>query len=120
MADHNKTGTLGEKLAVDYLLHKGYEILETNWRSGHKEIDIIAKSNETLVIAEVKTRRSKAFEQPFEAVNDKKQEFLIDAAEYYLEEKELDLEVRFDIISIYLIKDNPEIDHIENAFSPLF
>ena len=51
-------GKNGEDLAVEYLVNKGYKILERNWRSGHKEIDIIAMDGDTLVVVEVKCRSS--------------------------------------------------------------
>ena len=54
---------------------------------------------------------------PIEAVNSRKQKLLIDAAEAYLEEKNLDFEMRFDIISVYHAQENiVKIDHLENAF----
>jgi len=58
MAKHNEFGKQGEELAAQFLMEKGYEILERNWRNRHKEIDIIAKDGEELVIVEVKTRKS--------------------------------------------------------------
>ena len=57
MAEHNELGKLGEQLARDFLIAKGYQILEQNWSCGHKEIDIIAMDGNELVIVEVKTRR---------------------------------------------------------------
>ena len=57
MAEHNDLGRLGEQLAHDFLIAKGYQILEQNWSCGHKEIDIIAMDGKELVIVEVKTRR---------------------------------------------------------------
>lgn len=120
MADHINTGKLGEEMAVKYLILKAYQILETNWRFGHKEIDIIAKNSNEIVFIEVKTRKSSYYEKPHEAVGMRKQELLIDAAEAFLEEREMDVEIRFDIISILLDKKEPQIEHIENAFTPLF
>ena len=120
MAEHIKTGKTGEKIALKFLQSKAYNILETNWRNGHKEIDIIAKQDEYLVFIEVKTRKSEYYEKPYEAVTRRKQELLIDAAEAYLEEYDLDIEIRFDIISILLIKNKTTIEHIEAAFTPLF
>ena len=60
MAKHNELGKLGEELAVQFLVDKGYEILEKNWRNKHKEIDIVAKDGSELVIVEVKTREFQA------------------------------------------------------------
>ncbi len=113
-----KFGNKGEKIALQFLKKKGYDILETNWFYGHKEIDIVAFKDNELIIVEVKTRSSNYFGEPYEFVDRKKQLFLIEAANGYLEEKGLDLPVRFDVISILIRNGKTEIFHIENAFSP--
>lgn len=113
-------GFLGENIAVEFLEKKDYQIRERNWRKNHKEIDIIAETKNELVIVEVKTRASNYFQNPEDAVDLKKQKFLIEAAEFYVEENNIDKDVRFDVISI-LINDNEiKIEHIENAFAPNF
>ena len=56
MAEHNELGKLGEELAVDFLIEKGYEILETNWRFQKAEVDIIAQKENILAVVEVKTK----------------------------------------------------------------
>ena len=118
MAEHNDFGKLGEELAVDYLTGKGYEILERNWRNIHKEIDIIAKDGKFLVIVEVKTRQTDEYGEPDIAVTRKKQRMLIAAANAYITRKGLDMETRFDIISIVFNDGEPVIDHIVDAFLP--
>ena len=118
MAEHNDFGKLGEELAVDYLTGKGYEILERNWRNVHKEIDIIAKEGKFLVIVEVKTRQTDEYGEPDIAVTRKKQRMLIAAANAYITRKGLDIETRFDIISIIFRDGEPVIEHIEDAFLP--
>lgn len=117
MAEHNDLGKLGEQLAVEFLTNKGFSILDTNWRFGNDEIDIIAKNKNTLVIAEVKTRRSNFFGEPEISVTKNKQRFMIRATEAYIQNKKLDLEVRFDIIAIVLSPFERQINHIEDAFS---
>ena len=109
-------GKLGEDLAVNYLINKGYQILERNWRSGHKEIDIIALDGDTLVAVEVKTRKSNTYGEPDIAVGAMKQKMLIWAADAYVRYKNLDVEVRFDIISIVITDTGEHIEHIEDAF----
>jgi putative endonuclease len=116
MAEHNELGKKGEELAAEYLLGKEYEIIEQNWRTGKDEIDIIAKHNNFLVIVEVKTRSTDYFGDPSEAVTDIKQKFLIRAADEYVNQKEIDLEIRYDIISIILKSNQYQIQHIEDAF----
>ena len=119
MAEHNQTGTTGEELAASFLEKKGYSVLEKNWRFGHEEIDILASKDSTLVVAEVKTRKSNFFGEPEEFVTRQKQKHLIKAANAYMEKNNLDLEVRFDIISIILSGNEQKIFHIEDAFHPI-
>ena len=118
MAEHIDFGKLGEELAVDYLVGKGYEILERNWRNIHKEIDIIAKDGKFLVVVEVKTRQTDEYGNPDIAVTKKKQRMLIAAANAYIFKNRLDVETRFDIISIVFKDGEPVIEHIEDAFLP--
>ena len=118
MAAHNEFGKQGEELAAQYLINKGYEILERNWCNIHKEIDIIAKDGKDLVIVEVKTRQTDEYGNPDVAVTKQKQWRLISAANAYVYQNRLDINTRFDIISIIIRDDIPEINHIEDAFLP--
>ena len=101
---------------MEYLTKKGYRILERNWHSGHKEIDIIALEGDTLVAVEVKTRKSDDYGEPDIAVGVMKQRMLIWAADAYVRYKQLDVDVRFDIISIIFADGDQRIEHIEDAF----
>ncbi|MBE2246878.1 MAG: YraN family protein [Candidatus Competibacteraceae bacterium] len=116
MAKHHDTGKKGEELAVQYLRNKGYDILHTNWRIGHKEIDIIAQIGNELVFVEVKSRRSLAFGSGDEAIDERKQKHMQEAAERYVEQFDLNQEVRFDIITIFFALGQYEIAHIPGAF----
>jgi putative endonuclease len=118
MSKHNELGIKGEILALEFLEKKGFTILEINWRFEKTEVDIIARHNNTLVIAEVKTRTGSTFGDPEESVGIAKQKNLAIAAEEYLEQQNLDMDVRFDIISITFGEAAPEIYHIEDAFFP--
>jgi len=118
MARHNELGKVGEELAAQFLTNKGYEILEKNWRNKHKEIDIIAKDGNELVIVEVKTRQSDEHGEPDLAVTYQKQTRLIYAANAYIFSHNLDINTRFDIISIVFDDGKPVIEHIEDAFLP--
>lgn len=119
MNRNRKTGIQGEEIATSYLKNLKYEILERNWRYVHKEIDIIARDQDCLVIVEVKTRTHKLFHDPVEDVNLKKQYFLIQAAEEYLYENKLDLDVRFDIIVVFIEQNRTQLEHIKDAFHPV-
>jgi putative endonuclease len=117
MAKHNETGIKGEQIAENFLLKKGYKILHRNWRFGRREVDIIALQGNMLVFIEVKTRSSYLFGYPEESIGSKKQGFLKQAAEAFMETEIAYTSARFDTISI-LMKDGElrEVVHFEDAF----
>lgn len=119
MADHNQLGQQGENLAVALLQKNGYSILAENWRFGKNELDIVARIGDTMVFVEVKTRSTDTFGNPSKSVSKGKQKRTIEAANAYLEKFEIDLEARFDIISIVTFGSKTNIDHMEDAFFPL-
>ena len=117
MAYHNELGKQGEKMAVAYLAKNGYDILEQNYYFDKAEIDIIIKKNkETIVVVEVKTRNSNFFGNPQDFVSPSKIKLLVKAANEYIISKNLDVEVRFDIIAVIKNKREEKIEHFENAF----
>lgn len=118
MSEGHKLGRKGEELAVAHLRSLGYEILETNWFSHHLEIDIIARDGNELVVVEVKARSTESYEHPSEAVSNKKIRFLVNAAEAYIQEKDIDLDTRFDVISIIYTGGGVELEHFKDAFYP--
>ncbi len=116
MAEHNELGKQGEELAVDFLQKNGYEILETNWTFQKAEVDIIAKIGNTLAIIEVKTRSSTDFGLPQDFVKPKKIQLLVKAVNEFVQSKDYDVEVRFDIIAIHKNGNEFIIEHLEDAF----
>jgi len=118
-APHLQTGEKGENIACEYLLNKGFTLIEKNWRFKRTEIDIIAKEKDTVVFIEVKTRSNTKFGFPEVFVSVKKQKDICFAANHYLESNNLDNKVRFDIIAINRIPNNWEIEHLEDAFFPM-
>ena len=118
MSKHIEKGIDGEKLAVQHLRGKGYEILHTNWKHGKAEVDIVAEKEGLIIIAEVKTRATDYFGAPEEAVHKQKERMLVKAAEAYLETNNIDKEIRYDVISIVLNDKQTKIDHIEDAIYP--
>ena len=118
MAQHNLLGNKGEMLAARYLAGEGLAVLEYNWRSGHKEIDLIAKERDVLVFVEVKTRSNESFGDAREAVTPRKMRNVILAAEAYMELKKIDLPVRFDVVTVVPVGDTHRIEHIREAFYP--
>jgi putative endonuclease len=107
MATHNTTGSFGEGLAADYLTQKGFTLLHQNWRHSHWEVDIIAYKGGVLHFIEVKTRRTKKFGHPEEAVTKKKLRNLINASEEYLYQFPKWKRIQFDILSISILKNEP-------------
>lgn len=116
MANHNELGKKGEQLAVDYLLKKGYDIVERNYRFDKAEVDIIAQQKDTLAIIEVKTRSTKDFGNPQDFVKPKQIKNLVKAVDEYVVVNDLDVEVRFDIIAIVKQGKGFDIEHLEDAF----
>ena len=113
-------GEKGEQLATDFLIEKGFEIIERNYRYGHGEIDIIAKdlSDGFTVFIEVKTRQNLDYGAPEYAITKNKQKQIKKMAELYLYDKEIEeLDCRFDVIAVLLEdNNNPSIKHYINAF----
>ncbi len=116
MSKHYELGREGEQLAVNYLLKKGYQILERNWRFQKAEVDIIALKEETLAVVEVKTRSSNEFGNPQDFVNQKKIRLLREAINEFVIQRNLDVEVRFDIIAITMRDSMEDIEHLKDAF----
>jgi putative endonuclease len=118
MKDRRKElGQAGEEMAAAALKKQGYKVLERNYVTPLGEIDLIARQGKTVVIVEVKTRKSTRFGSPQEAVSAAKQDKLRRLADYYLKEKRLNgATVRFDVVAITLINAGPEIEIIPNAF----
>ncbi len=110
-------GDTGEDLAAAALKKQGYKILERNYLTPLGEIDLIARQGKTLVIIEVKTRKSLRFGSPQEAVSAAKQAKLRRLADYYLKEKRLTgAPVRFDVVGILVADTGPQIEIIPDAF----
>ena len=113
MAAHNELGRWGEDQAAAFLEEKGYAIVERDWKSGHHDLDIVAKDGSTLVIVEVKTRRNRLYGNPEEAIDYRKRRSLLSAINHYTKSHRIYSQVRFDIISIVgNMGEKPEIDHI--------
>ncbi len=116
MAEHTELGKWGEEQACLLLESKGYEVIDRNWRYEKAEIDIICIMEQEVIFVEVKTTMTDEFGEPEEQVTHTKERLITNAADHYIEEKDIDKEARFDIISI--IKKNKSIKHIEDAFRP--
>lgn len=114
--EHLKMGVWGEELATAYLREKGYVILERDWHSTHRDIDIIARQGDYIVFVEVKTRRNRDFADPLQAVNYQKRKNLRLAINHYIHYRKFDNPWRFDVITVVgeMGSKMPEINHIED------
>lgn len=119
MKSKQNVGAQGEQLALLFLLGLGYTLLERNYRFHRGEIDLIVQKENTLVVVEVKARKEGTMLSPQQAVTRSKQKHLIRTANAYLQLYQLDVNTRFDIISIIGFGENARIEHLENAFYPL-
>jgi putative endonuclease len=112
-----KFGQEGEALAARYLKKNGYRIIEKNYRTKLGEIDIIAKDKDTLVFVEVKSRRSWQFGNPKAAVTPRKQRKISMVALHYLKSTHrTNVSARFDVATVTITHDKPQIEIIKNAF----
>jgi putative endonuclease len=110
-------GKGGERLAERYLQKKGYKIIERNYRCRRGEVDLIVLDRKVIVFVEVKTRSDHRFGTPLEAVENRKQQKMIQAAQFFLNEKGLhNREARFDVVGISWLGQEPAVEHVENAF----
>ena len=116
MAEHNELGKLGEELAVEFLRKERYRILETNWMFQKAEIDILAQKENILAVVEVKTRSSLDFGLPQDFVKPKKIQLLVKAVDAFVSERDLDIQVRFDIIAVHKEDKSFVIEHLIDAF----
>lgn len=115
--DRQALGAYGEGLAADYLRNLGMVILHRNWRCDAGELDLVARDGDTLVICEVKTRRSVSHGSPLEAVGRRKIVKLRELAlRYVLEQRIGPRTIRFDVIGVLQPWDEPPVvRHVRNV-----
>jgi putative endonuclease len=110
-------GTNGENVAANFLLQKGYNIIERNWRYKHWEIDLIVSKENKLHFIEVKTRTSKQFGNPEESIGTKKMTALKNGIEQYLLQHTEWLLIQIDVVAIIMNNEKvEEIFFIEDVF----
>lgn len=110
-------GQQGEEIAVGYLQKEGYGILDRNFRTRYGELDVICMKKDILVFVEVKTRRSETYGTAEEALTAKKIEHIRKVALHYLNSHPVrHKEIRFDVITILMRNDEPQLNHIIAAF----
>lgn len=117
--NNTELGAFGESMAERYLINKGLRIIDKNVRFKKWEADIIAEDGDKLVVIEVKTRQTAEIGEPWRAVTKAKQRQIIQVANHYVCQHQIDKHTRFDIVSIVHNSYRTNIEHIEDAFYPL-
>lgn len=121
MADHNNFGAWGEKVAEEYLRHKGYSILDRDWKYMHKDLDVVAYEDDTqtLVIVEVKTRHNENITTALQAVDREKQKNLVRTAFAFARSTgHFFPNIRFDVITIVGDDSNYDLQHYKGIIKP--
>ncbi len=116
MAQHNITGKQGEELAATWLAENGYTLLHRNWRHKNWELDFIAYKGKRLHIVEVKTRTSAYLGLPEDNLDNKKMQYLINAAEEYLYQNPQWQQLQFDVLAVTISNDGVEYFLIEDVY----
>jgi putative endonuclease len=112
------TGARAEKIAVEFLQQQGFTIRNTNWRIGHKEIDIVAEKDGRIHVVEVRSLNSSFFQQPYQSIDRLKQRNLIAAANAYILRHSLTMEVQLDVVSVVFNGGTHTLDYFPNAIYP--
>ncbi len=122
--ERNVLGKKGEDLALEYLLQRGMVLLARNWRSGHKELDLVMEEGNFIRVVEVKARSWPAMADPLANVDNSKRRKVISAARGFLIARKKEgllptgREVVFDVVSILFNGDAFKIEYIRDAFAP--
>lgn len=110
-----QVGDCGEQAAAEYLEKQGYIILARNFRTGHGEVDIIARQENVLVFVEVKTRSSNQYGYPEHSVTPRKRRHILSSAEEYIHAHPEFHTWRLDVIAVEYETGEAKITHFENA-----
>lgn len=112
-------GKKGEREALEYLLRRGYKLIEKNWRCHHLEVDLIMSDGENVRFIEVRSRTEPILTEPYLTVDRAKRHRIISAARSYVFKHKIDAEARFDIVSVVFSHEDCDISYIPDAFNLL-
>ncbi len=110
---NKKTGGIGESLALEYLLKKGFELVLRNYSTRFGEIDLIMRDKDVLVFVEVKAKKSEDWGTPEEMFTQSKYRKVKNMGVVYLHGK--DVLCRIDMVAVDLFVDLPVIRHYPNV-----
>ena len=110
-------GELGERIAERWLRGRGWRIMQRRFRSGHRDIDLVAERDGVVAFVEVKARRGGEFGDPVEAVDWRKQRELGRSAKVWIARHgRRDEAYRFDVVGVLVDGSRVRVRHIEDAF----
>jgi putative endonuclease len=110
-------GLAGERVAERWLQRRGWRVLQRRYRSGHRDIDLVAQQDSLVAFVEVKARTGDSFGDPVEAVNWKKRNELVRSAWTWIDRHGRAGEsYRFDVIGVLVTGGRVRVRHVENAF----
>jgi putative endonuclease len=112
-AAHLMRGESAEEQAHNFLIKNGLKPVTRNFRCKQGELDLIMTDQQTLVIIEVRFRKTDKYGSAAESVTRAKQSRIIAATHVYLSSQKTDCPIRFDVVAI---SGNGNIDWIKNAF----
>lgn len=113
----NAFGELGERIAVRWLKRGGWKILHRRFRSGHRDIDVVAELDGLIAFVEVKARSGLDFGGPLEAVHHHKRRELAKSAQTWIDRHGRAGEnYRFDVMGVLLHQTRVYIRHVPGAF----
>ena len=111
-------GEIGERVAERWLRRKGWRIMQRRFRSGHRDIDLVAERDGLVAFVEVKARKGAEFGGPVEAVNWRKQRELTRSAHVWISRHGRPSDsYRFDVIGVLVAGSTVRVRHVEDAFA---
>jgi putative endonuclease len=117
-AARQELGKRGEAIAARWLRRRGWRIVAARFRSGHRDVDLIAERDGTVAFVEVKTRHRSEFGDPVESVSWRKRRELIRSAMIWADRfGPPGAAYRFDIVGVIIVENGARVRHVENAFA---
>ena len=116
MASHNELGRTGERIAAEYLQREGFRIIGRNYVYRKAEIDLLAIDRDLLVAVEVKTRSKCTVGKPQDFVSADKIRLMLLAVNEFVRERDIDAEIRLDIIAVNIEGKGYRVEHLRDAF----
>lgn len=110
---HLLRGKTAEDQAFDFLVKQGLKLVCRNFRCKQGELDLVMQDQQSLVIIEVRYRKSDTYGSALESVTPTKQARIVAATQYYLATLTVNRPIRFDVVAI---SGNGNINWIKNAF----